>query len=106
VGEQIGDSSNDLWHSVFNGTAWSANVKIPGQQSKAPPALAFFGGAIHMVHLGDTSNDLWHPVYGTASSGSAAYVVARIVRRHQLRSYPAGSIESDQKNHSLTQDGF
>ena len=71
MGEQIGDSSNDLWHSVFNGTAWSANVKIPGQQSKAPPALAFFGGAIHMVHLGNTSNDLWHPVYGTASSGSA-----------------------------------
>jgi hypothetical protein len=35
-----------------------------------------------------------------------AYVVARIARRHQLRSYPAGSIESGQKNHSLPQDGF
>jgi hypothetical protein len=62
----LGDSSNDLWWSVFDGTSWikyftgtPGNDRIQGQQSKAPPALAVLDGVLHMVHLGDSSNDLW-----------------------------------------------
>ena len=55
----LGDTSNDLWWSKFDGTSWSENEKIPGQKSKASPALAEFGGLLHMVHLGDSSNDIW-----------------------------------------------
>jgi len=36
-----GDSSNDIWHSVFDGAEWSANVRITDQKSKAPSALAW-----------------------------------------------------------------
>ncbi len=63
----IGRTSNDLWHSTFNGTAWSPNVKIPGQKSKSPAALAVFNGLLHMVHLGDTSNNIWHSVFDGTS---------------------------------------
>src|SRR5206468_7662182 len=38
--------------------AWASNVRIKGQKSKAPPALAVYRGVIHMVHLGDSSNDI------------------------------------------------
>jgi hypothetical protein len=38
----IGGSSNDLWHSWFDGKTWSKDVRIPGQKSKAAPALAGF----------------------------------------------------------------
>ena len=63
----LGNSSNDLWHSTFDGSPWTTNVKIPDQKSKASPALAFFNGAIHMVHLGDSSNNLWHSVFNGTS---------------------------------------
>ncbi|MDQ5835012.1 MAG: hypothetical protein M3550_18510, partial [Actinomycetota bacterium] len=36
----LGDSSNKIWHSVFDGASWSPNVAIPDQLSKAAPALA------------------------------------------------------------------
>ena len=26
----LGDSSNAIWHSLFDGSSWSENVKIPG----------------------------------------------------------------------------
>src|SRR3982751_5598449 len=61
----LGDSSNDIWWSIFDGTSWNkpddspGDERIPGQQSKASPALAAFGGRLHMVHLGDSSNDIW-----------------------------------------------
>jgi len=42
--------------------AWTINVRIPGQQSWAPPALAYYGG-LHMVHLGDSSRDIWHSTF-------------------------------------------
>ena len=48
---------------MFDGSTWSTNVRIPGQQSKDTPALAEFGGQLHMVHLGDSSNDIWHSVF-------------------------------------------
>jgi hypothetical protein len=55
-----GDSSTNIWHSVFDGDQWSPNVKIPNQASQTPPALAVFNGSLHMVHTGDSSNQLWH----------------------------------------------
>jgi hypothetical protein len=59
----LGDSSNNIWWSTYNGSSWSPNVVIPGQKSKVAPALAVFGGMLHMVHLGDTSNRLWWSVF-------------------------------------------
>ncbi len=57
----LGEASNDLWHSwTLDGTAWSADVKIPGHASRATPALAVLGSELHLVHLGETSTDLWH----------------------------------------------
>jgi hypothetical protein len=50
--------------------AWTPNVRIPGQQSKASPALAYGGPEgpqLHMVHLGDSTNDIWH---STSDGGS------------------------------------
>jgi hypothetical protein len=35
----LGNSSNDIWHSWFNGETWSGDVRIPGQTSKASPGL-------------------------------------------------------------------
>jgi len=59
----LGDSSNDIWHSTFDGNNWSTNRPIPGQQSKASPALALYNTRLHMVHLGDSSNDIWHSYF-------------------------------------------
>jgi hypothetical protein len=59
----LGDSSNDLWHSIYDGSDWSPNERIPNQSSKASPALAVLSGQLHMVHLGDSSNNLWHSIY-------------------------------------------
>jgi hypothetical protein len=42
---------------------WTQNETIPGQKSKASPALSATGTALHMVHLGDSSNQLWHSMY-------------------------------------------
>lgn len=55
----LGDSSNDIWWSTYDGTNWTENRKIPDQKSKATPALAAFGNRLHMVHLGDSSNNIW-----------------------------------------------
>jgi predicted AlkP superfamily pyrophosphatase or phosphodiesterase len=55
-----GDSSNDIWHSVFDGAEWNENKRIPGQKSKAPSALASFQNRLHIAHLGDSSNKIWH----------------------------------------------
>ena len=59
----LGASSNDIWHSMFDGQSWSTNVRIPGQRAKASPALAVYGGKLHMVHLGASSNDIWHSAF-------------------------------------------
>ena len=59
----LGNSSNDLWHSTFDGNGWTPNVKIHGQTSKASPALAVYDGKLHIVHLGNSSNDLWHSTF-------------------------------------------
>lgn len=36
---------------------------IDGQKTKTAPALAFYRGKVHMVHLGDSSNTIWHSVH-------------------------------------------
>jgi hypothetical protein len=65
----LGDESNDLWWSIYDGSVWRkpdgtpGNERIPGQKSKAPPAMAAFGRMLYMVHLGDTENDLWWSMY-------------------------------------------
>ncbi|HKB01881.1 MAG TPA: alkaline phosphatase family protein [Gemmataceae bacterium] len=61
-----GDSSNDIWHSVFNGTDWSPNERIPDQKSKSPSALAEFLDRLHITHLGDSSNRIWHSSFDGA----------------------------------------
>ena len=68
---------------------WSEAVKIPGQTSRAAPALAAFpvdgAPALHLVHLGEASNDLWHAwtVDGTAWSADAK------IPGHASRATPA-----------------
>jgi hypothetical protein len=69
----LGDSSNDIWWSIWDGKLWRqadgtpGNERIPGQQSKAMPALAQYNNQLHMVHLGDSSNDLWWSIYDGTS---------------------------------------
>jgi len=69
----LGDSSNDIWWSIFDGTSWNKSVgtpgneRIPGQKSKAAPALAVYGGGLHMVHLGDSSNNIWWSIFDGTS---------------------------------------
>ena len=65
----LGDSTNNIWWSIFDGQTWKTakgapgNATIPGQKSKASPALAVFDRKLHMVHLGDSSNDIWWSMY-------------------------------------------
>ena len=89
----LGNSSNDLWHSTFDGSPWTTNVKIPDQKSKASPALAFFNGAIHMVHLGNSSNDLWHSVFN-GTSWSTNVTDSRTRRANRLRRSPSSAASS------------
>jgi hypothetical protein len=51
----LGDTSNQIWHSTYDGSEWSPNRKLLNQKSKASPGAA--GNT--MVHLGDTSNRIW-----------------------------------------------
>jgi hypothetical protein len=55
----LGDSSNRIWHSEFDGREWTRNFYLADQLSKAGPALSPFAGRLHLVHLGDTSNRIW-----------------------------------------------
>jgi hypothetical protein len=65
----MGDSSNDIWWSVFDGTSWKTSdgklgdQPIVSQFSKSPPAIAVFNNKLHMVHIGDTSNNIWWSVF-------------------------------------------
>ena len=61
----LGDRSNRIWHSLYNGSRWTDNIEIPDQKSKRFPALATFQNQMHMVHLGDRSNDIWWSVFDT-----------------------------------------
>jgi hypothetical protein len=59
----LGDSSNMLWHSIYDGSGWSPNVPIPNQLSKAAPGLSTFALVLQLVHLGDSSNNLWESTW-------------------------------------------
>ena len=57
----LGDSSNDIWYSTFDGDNWTEDVRIANEKSWVGPTLAGFeGGRLHMVHLGDGTHDIWH----------------------------------------------
>ena len=58
----LGDSSNTIYHSVWDGNDWQPNNAIPDQKSKASCTLASHQGLLHLMHLGDTSNNIWHSV--------------------------------------------
>ena len=58
-----GESSNDLWHSWYDGAVWRPNERIPEQRSKGASALAAYGGLLHVVHQGDSENQLWHSTW-------------------------------------------
>jgi hypothetical protein len=69
----LGDTSNDIWWSIYDGTSWNTpdgtpgNVPIPGQLSKGTPALAAYNNRLHMVHLDNSSNELWWSIYDGTS---------------------------------------
>ena len=56
------ESSNDLWHSTYDGRRRTTNVKIPGQKSKVAPSLLALRNQLHMVHFGDKSDAIWHSI--------------------------------------------
>ena len=62
----LGNSSNDIWWSIYDGVSWKksdgapGNERIPDQKSKASPSLAVFNSQLHMVHIGDSSNEIWN----------------------------------------------
>jgi hypothetical protein len=56
----LGNSSNTIWHSWFDGTKWTPNRRIPGQTSQAPPALSVFNDRLVMLHLGNASDSIWY----------------------------------------------
>jgi photosystem II stability/assembly factor-like uncharacterized protein len=59
----IGDSSNDIWWSAYDGNAWWSNRRIRCQFAQQTPRLAAQGGRLHMVHMGDSSNTIWWSIY-------------------------------------------
>lgn len=76
----LGDSSNDIWWSIFDGVSWKksngspGNERIPDQKSKASPTLAVFNNELHMVHIGDSSNDIWNSTFsGTWAANRRKY---------------------------------
>ena len=59
----LGDSSNNIWWSVLDGTGWWSNTRIRCQLSQSVPALAEHDGLLSMVHQGDRSNSIWWSLY-------------------------------------------
>lgn len=60
-------ASNDLWMYTLQNGVWSGGSKIAGQKSQSAPALATYGGYLHMSHLGDSSNSVWWSYYDGVS---------------------------------------
>jgi hypothetical protein len=55
----IGETSNKLYHTTFDGNAWAGETQIPNFKSRATPAMAAYRNRLHVVHIGDTSNKLY-----------------------------------------------
>jgi len=60
-------SDHYLYMSTSTGNGWTQPRQIVGQKSKSAPALASYGGYLHMTHLGDTSNSIWWSTWDGAS---------------------------------------
>ncbi|MFO0551030.1 MAG: hypothetical protein U0271_21755 [Polyangiaceae bacterium] len=56
-----------LYMSTSTGGAWTIPVQLLGKRSKSAPALASFGGVLHMTHLGETSNRIWWSTWDGAA---------------------------------------
>ncbi len=57
-----GKKKRDIYHSVYDGTRWSAETKLHGQ-TRTRPALAMVGNTLHLVHLGNRTQNLYHASY-------------------------------------------
>ena len=57
-----GKKKRDLYHSVYDGTRWSAETKLHGQ-TRTRPALAMVGNTLHLLHLGNRTLNLYHATY-------------------------------------------
>ncbi|MBD0255682.1 MAG: fibronectin type III domain-containing protein, partial [Cytophagales bacterium] len=80
----LGDNSNEIWYSTFDGNTWTENVPI-GQQSKVTPVMTVFNDRLHMLHLGKSSNQIsysileggsWRPSVEIGQLSKAAPVLA------------------------------
>lgn len=58
-----------LWWTVFEeGSGWSEDKRLPAHASQSNPALASFGGELHVVHRGGGSDEsLWQALYNPGS---------------------------------------
>ena len=70
----LASTSDDFWHTYYDGIKWSTAAKIPKYQSKAPAVLALYEGKLHLVHQGLTANELWHSSYHNGSWPKATKV--------------------------------
>lgn len=68
-----GASSDSLWWSVYDGTAWTPNVQLPIQSSQAPVA-ASYGGALHLFGT-RTATSCYTPIGGGAPSCSSTEIL-------------------------------
>jgi hypothetical protein len=48
-----------MWHSTFNGTAWSTRENRDNNRPPLGPALAEFDGSLHAAFVGDNGR-MWH----------------------------------------------
>jgi hypothetical protein len=56
------DTSNQLWHSIFDGTS-RPNVQIENQSSSTSVGIAAYHNQLVMVHVGNGRTSLWHSVH-------------------------------------------
>ncbi|MET9694712.1 hypothetical protein ABZY81_41015 [Streptomyces sp. NPDC006514] len=93
-------NSDDLWHATYDGTRWGSHSKLRAHQSARGPALAAFGGRLHLVHRGGGSDlNLYHATFDGSSWSDDIQL-----RAHQTASNPALA-EYDGKLHLLHRGG-
>jgi hypothetical protein len=56
----VGVKSKGLYHSTFDGRAWSPDNVLAGRKARGTPALAAFNGALHMLYLGESRPNVYH----------------------------------------------
>ncbi|MFI5868216.1 hypothetical protein [Streptomyces sp. NPDC051546] len=60
-----------LWHSVFDGTHWSAPALMQGHLSRRGTALASHGGILHAVYPAANTEQLHHATFTNDAWGKA-----------------------------------